>query len=264
MSAALEFDGVSVTAGGRTLLDRVSLRLDAGGFVAVVGPNGAGKTTLVRAAVGLLRPTAGTVRLQGFDVATLDARRRAASLAWLPQHDAVREPVPALEYVAAARYRFRESHAASRDAARRALSRTRCDALVDRAMTSLSGGERQRVAVAALLAQDAAGVLLDEPANHLDPAQQIILYGLIGALWTEGRSVLCVTHDVNLIEFACGPERRSRVRVVGIAEGSVRFDEPYDSDTLPSRLSELFGTPMRAAQVGARRVIIADRATEET
>lgn len=241
MSNSLELENVSVTARGKTLLDDVSLRLSEGEFVALIGPNGAGKTTLLRAILGLSL-VSGKARLNGKPVSDFSGRERAGVVAWLPQQALVNEPITALELVASARYRFVETFASSINAAREALDHTGAIQFADRAVTSLSGGEHQRVAIAALVAQDAPLLLLDEPANHLDPAQQIELYRLFGRLWREGKGVLCITHDVNLLRHV----GRDGVRVVGMRAGRVEFESGYVSSQLASHVGGLFGINMRA------------------
>ena len=238
---------------GRAVLAGVSLTLDPGDFLVLVGPNGAGKTTLIRAAVGLVHPLRGTLRLDGRDVARIPPRERAAKVAWLPQLPVSSEPHSALELVAAARYRFEESHSRSRTAARHTLERVGAGRLEARPITALSGGERQRVAIAALLAQEAPLLLLDEPANHLDPAQQLDIYRLLGSLWREGVGILCVTHDVNCL--AALPDAGS-ARVMGLASGRCRFQLELGSAQLPDALSDLFAVPMRVLEEGGARAIL--------
>ncbi|HWA76886.1 MAG TPA: ABC transporter ATP-binding protein [Polyangiaceae bacterium] len=252
--SALELCEVTVTAEQRALLRAVSLAIEPGGFVALVGPNGAGKTTLLRAALGLLTPTAGRVLLGGRDAREFTPRERAAELAWLPQHANGSEPLSALEAVMTARYRFAEPESASREAALRALSRVGMSAHASARITRLSGGERQRVAIATLLAQEARVALLDEPANHLDPAQQLDIYRLIGRLWAEGSTLLLVTHDLNLLSQVGATER---VRVVGLSQGRIEFSTAYDAGELPERLTELFGVEFVALERAGRRVLVA-------
>jgi iron complex transport system ATP-binding protein len=184
-------------------------------------------------------------------VAKLSSRARARELAWLPQEPLRAEPIPALEAVTAARYRFSESPAASRRTAERMLERV---AMADRStslLSELSGGERQRVAIAALLAQEARVLLLDEPANHLDPAQQADTYALIGSLTQAGAAVLCVTHDVNLLAHVGGTPR-----VVGLKAGKLLVDAQYGEPDLTTELALLFDVPMRSVEAGGRRFIL--------
>ncbi|HEX2671750.1 MAG TPA: ABC transporter ATP-binding protein [Polyangiaceae bacterium] len=249
----LEFVDLTVKLGGRTLLDRITLRVGSGEFVALIGPNGAGKTTLLKAALGLRTPSAGSVRLASSAVSELDARTRAARIAWLPQHIRAEEPISGLESVAAARYRFRESHAESRRAAERALARVGASQYAERRVTELSGGERQRIAFACLVAQEAEILLFDEPANHLDPAQQLEVYRLLGELWREGRSVLCINHDVNLLHQV---GNAARVRVVGLRAGRLVFDTPFEAPALPEHMGDLFGVQMESLQGTDQRFIM--------
>ena len=251
--AKLEFLALSVKVRGRTLLDTLNLSIADSDFVALVGPNGAGKTTLLKCALGLRRPTSGRVCLEKTPVGELEARARAAQLAWLPQHIRAEEPLSALETVAAARFRFRESHAESRLAAERALRRVRAFEYERRPVSELSGGERQRVAFACLLAQEAGTLLFDEPANHLDPAQQLEVYGLLGELWREGRTIVCINHDVNLLNHLGEPER---VRVVGLRAGRLAFEARLSDRDLPTRLGALFGVEMDSVRGGGQRYIL--------
>ena len=251
--AELEFRELSVKLGRRTLLDQITLRIAAGEFVALVGPNGAGKTTLLRSALALRVPTSGSAQLDGRDVNALDARSRAAAVGWLPQQIRADEPVTALESVAAARFRFDESYAASRRAAASALTRVGASAYAERPLTQLSGGERQRVAFACLLAQDAEVLLFDEPANHLDPAQQLEVYRLLGELWREGRTLVCINHDVNLLHQVGNAER---VRVIGLRAGRLAFDTRFADPELPAQLGALFEIDMASLDGQGQRFIV--------
>ncbi|RKH12059.1 ABC transporter ATP-binding protein [Corallococcus sp. CA047B] len=255
MTSGLTLDTVTVRARGRTLLEGVSLHVAPGEFVAIVGPNGAGKSTLLRVALGLLRPDSGHARVEGRDVAGLPPRERAALLAWLPQRLETAEPITALEQVVAARYRFPESRRASETAAQRALAEVGAQDFASRPVTELSGGERQRVAMAGLLAQETPWVLLDEPANFLDPAQQMELYTRMGQLWRAGRGLICVTHDVNVLTHVRLPGTRAP-RVVGLAQGRVVFDADYDAPDLGEHLGALFGVRMHSTSVDGHRVFV--------
>ncbi len=249
----LSFEQVSVTRRERALLDAVSFELEPGQLLALLGPNGAGKTSLLRVALGLLRPDRGRVRLGGELLDDLSARERAARVAWLPQHAPSVEDLSALEVVASARYRFDEPFARSEREAKAALARVGMGSIAGRALGSLSGGERQRVSLASLLAQNAPILLVDEPANHLDPAQQIDVYRLLGELWREGRSVVCVTHDVNLLRHLGRPEQ---VRVAGVARGQLAFECSFADARLPSELGALFDVQMHEVSLGGARVIL--------
>jgi iron complex transport system ATP-binding protein len=249
--SALAWERVSLELRGRAILADVDLTVAPGELVALVGPNGAGKSMLLRCGVGLERPTAGTVTLGGEALVTLAPRARAARVAWLPQSMSFQEPLSVVEVVASARYRFTERARDAAAAARRALADVGAADWAEQSILTLSGGQRQRVALAALLAQETPLVLLDEPANHLDPLQQIECYRVLGTLVRRGLAVVCVTHDVNLLHHVGTPPR-----VAGIADGRLRFGVRYDDAELPAHLAALFAVRMDALHVDGRRVIV--------
>lgn len=236
---------LTLRKGGKQLLDAVSLRIAGGETVALVGPNGSGKTTLLRCLIGLERSDAGSVMLEGRSLARLTARERAASIALLAQHNAMDEAITVLEYVTTARYRWDETRASATEHAERALEEVGALEHARQLLPTLSGGERQRVALAALIAQDARIQLLDEPANHLDPARQAQSYALLGRMQQRRSSLVIVTHDINLLSYLHWPDR---VRVVGMSGGKVAFEERYDDPRLVGELADLYGVPMQRVQ----------------
>jgi iron complex transport system ATP-binding protein len=249
----LSLDRVVVRRGARLLLDNVSLELGDSDFIALVGPNGAGKSTLLRTALGVIPSATGATTLGDAPVGALRGRDRAARASWLPQRPSFHEPIQVLDFVCAARFRFNETLAVARLSARACLARMGADSFESRDLATLSGGEQQRVALAALLAQDAPLLLLDEPGAHLDPRQQLEVHSLLTALWREGRGLLCATHDLNLLAHALGPSEASRVRVVGLRDGKIRFSCAYDATELGVHLSDLFDVEMRAVTESGRR-----------
>jgi iron complex transport system ATP-binding protein len=256
----IQVQDLSINLGGKSILSGVTLRLEPGQSVALVGPNGAGKSTLIRAMLGLIRPSEGTVRWRGIEVHKLRGQDRAAAMAWLPQHGVISEAVPVIEFVKAARFRFSEGRSSSLEASRAALQAVGAGGLEAQSVSTLSGGELQRVMVATLVAQDAAVFLLDEPANHLDPAKQTSFYAMLRAQQQGGRGVLCITHDMNLLSHlgpADGdPGGAGAVRVVGMAEGQIRFECPLDDAGLTEQLSALFDLPLEAVTRGGRRYFL--------
>lgn len=239
---ALVVDNVSVRHGPHLLLDEFALAMKPSDVVALIGPNGAGKTTLIRCILGRVRPTQGRVLLDGIETSELSARCRAGLVAHLSQQTPSDDAVPVLEYVASARYRHSENRSASESAATVALARVDAAGLAARHVGSLSGGERQRVALAALLAQESKMLLLDEPANHLDPVRQARSYALLGELQNQGLTMLIVTHDVNLLTHLQAP---GRVRIVGMKRGRSAFELPFGSDELCDALADLYGMKMQ-------------------
>lgn len=256
MTRMLDIQDLTFHAGNRAILEGITLRVSTGECIAIVGPNGGGKSTLIKAMIGLVAPTEGRVTWAGTDVRRMSGRDRAAALAWLPQHGLILEAIPVLEFVKAARFRFDEGRRASLDAAREALGAVDADGLASQSISTLSGGEFQRVMMATLIAQDAEIFLLDEPANHLDPAHQFALFERIATQWRDGRGVVCITHDINLLTHLAPLERAKEVRVVGLAEGRIRFDNRLDDPGLGTALGALFGMDIATVERNGRRYFL--------
>ncbi len=249
---AISVEDITVQSGTQRILEGISLRIERGDRVALIGPNGAGKTTLLRAILGLVPLRAGRILLDGRANHALSPLERAAQIAWLPQQALADEAITTLEYVLAARFRFRESKQAAREAALRALACVGAQSWASRLVTQLSGGEQQRVALAALLAQESRILLADEPANHLDPAQQVAVWGLLGQFAASG-TMIVVTHDINWVAWLGAP---SGTRVVALKQGRLAFDVMAHDVSLPDRLRQLYGIPMRTHGDSEHRVII--------
>lgn len=209
---ALDIGNLTVTRGGRTVLEGVSLSLDAGEIVGVLGPNGAGKSTLLKAALGLLETNhrtrvSGAVRLGGAPLSSLGPTERARRAAYVPQERDIAWAITVAAVVALGRLPHRSAFAApgrdDRSAVARALADTATEHLADRPATELSGGERARVLIARALAQAAPLLVADEPASGLDPAQQLSLLHLLRDKAAGGMAVLLSLHDLQLAARFC-------------------------------------------------------------
>jgi iron complex transport system ATP-binding protein len=200
----LTVQSVSVVAGGRTLVDRVSLRVDPGEVVGLVGPNGAGKSTLLRTVYRALRPTSGRVLLEGEDVSRMSGKCLARRLAAVLQESAGEFELTVYEVVAMGRTphkrAFEGDDAGDRGIVMSALAGLGAADLVHAPFSRLSGGEKQRVLIARALAQCAGTMVLDEPTNHLDLRHQLDTLRLVREL---GVTALVALHDLNLAAVFC-------------------------------------------------------------
>jgi len=212
---ALRVEHLSMSHGGRRVLDGVSLAVAPGEFVALLGPSGAGKTTLFRCISRLAGPDAGEIWAGGAPLHALAGRRlqraRREIGVIFQQFNLVRR-LPALDNVLAGRLGraplwrvvLRRFAAGDRALARAALGRVGLLEQAAQRADTLSGGQQQRVAIARVLAQESRIVLADEPVASLDPESARLVLGLLRELARErGIAVLCSLHQVELAhEFA--------------------------------------------------------------
>jgi manganese/zinc/iron transport system ATP- binding protein len=189
-SPALVAERLSVTFGRVEALRDVSLEIPAGASVAVLGPNGAGKSTLMGAAIGLVQPRAGSIRL---------ASRRVA---FIPQHVDVEPgfPVTALDVARMGRYGelgwLRRFGARDHELVAEGMRALEAEHLAGRRFGGLSGGERQRVLLAQAAAQDPELLLLDEPFTGVDRPTHEAVRALLTKWSGSGRTVVVATHDL--------------------------------------------------------------------
>jgi len=204
--AALALDGITVRYGTVTALDDVSLTLARGRVCGLVGTNGSGKSTLFKTVMGIVRPSAGRVRIAGAEPA---AARRTASVAYVPQSEAVDWdfPIVVREVVMTGRYghqgTMRRPRPADHDAVADALDRVQMTEFANRQIGQLSGGQRKRVFVARAIAQGAPLLLLDEPFAGVDKSTEFALTAVIRSLADAGHTVLVATHDLAGLDRLC-------------------------------------------------------------
>lgn len=206
MHALMQTIGLQLSTADRILLKELDWQIQAGECWCVIGRNGAGKSTLLRTLAGQ-RPVdkfdGGQILVQGKNIVAWSLSDLAKERAFLPQGRVDAFGYRAIETVLSARHPFHDTHywesQTDIDIAMAALHELDVADLAQRDVRSLSGGERQRVAIAALLAQDAHLMLLDEPANALDLAHQVSVMQLFSRLCREfGKAVVMVSHDLNL------------------------------------------------------------------
>ena len=198
MSLALK--NVSISLGGRRLVNSVNLDLNPGEVVGLLGPNGAGKTTTFNLVIGLLRPDAGQVVMDGRDVETLPMPQRARlGLGYLPQEPSVFRQLSVRENLDVALNQTVLKRSDRIDRRDQLIEDFQLSAFVDRRGYQLSGGERRRCEVARALAVGTDGpryLLLDEPFAGVDPLAVADLQALIQKLRSRGMGILITDHNV--------------------------------------------------------------------
>jgi manganese/zinc/iron transport system ATP- binding protein len=197
---AIEIRDLTVAYRDKPVLWDVDVDIPAGVLMAIVGPNGAGKTTLIKSILGLIRPAAGQVLVEG---APYRSRRR--TIAYVPQRGSVDWdfPTSVLDVVMMGRYGrlgwFRRPGVADREAATEALNKVGMAEYADRQISHLSGGQQQRVFLARALVQEASIYLMDEPFQGVDATTERAIVRLLQELRGTGATVAVVHHDIQTV-----------------------------------------------------------------
>ncbi len=247
----LAVDGVSVALGGRQILDQVSFAVGAGEFTGLIGSNGAGKTTLLRVLLGLLRPTAGRVRVAG-----QPRSRHDHSVGYIPQKVLLDPDLPmrARDLVALGidghRFGIPRPSRTRRQVVEEMLAAVDAESFADARVGRLSGGEQQRILIAHALVSRPKLLLLDEPLANLDLRASQEIVRLLDWITTDQQiAVLLSAHEMN-------PLLPVLDRVVYLAGGraaSGTTEQVIRADVL----SGLYGHHVEVLHVAGRVLVVA-------
>jgi iron complex transport system ATP-binding protein len=242
MDGRMRADGVTLAYDERIVTEDLSATVTDGSFTVIVGPNACGKSTLLKALARVLRPRAGTVRLDGADIASYPSRHVARQLGMLPQSPVVPNSIVVEDLVARGRFAhqrmLRQWSEQDEAAVAEAMRLTEVSDLADRFVEELSGGQRQRVWLAMALAQQTSILLLDEPTTFLDLAHQFEVLDLCADLHEQGRTIVAVLHDLN---HAC----RYATELIVMSSGRVVAQGPPAEVMTADLVAEVFGMPCR-------------------
>jgi iron complex transport system ATP-binding protein len=251
MTARIAAVGVSVVIDGQQILTDIDLEIRAGEVLALVGPNGAGKSTLLSVLSGDLRPTRGSVTVDGRDIRDIRHIELARLRSVLTQENQVSFPFTVTEVVEMGRSPWQRT--SSRDDDERAIAEaiqaTDVSHLAARRYTSLSGGEKARVSLARVLAQGTPTVFLDEPTAALDLRHQEEVMSTAAGLARSGRAVVVVVHDLSLAAAYAD-------RVALVASGRLETAGTPEEVFTAERVGRIYGLPVEVVTQNHRPVIL--------
>ncbi|MBN1552384.1 ABC transporter ATP-binding protein [bacterium] len=186
-----------------SLFKNLSLTVHSKEFIGVLGPNGSGKSTLIKLMGGLLKPQSGCIKLKGMDINTLTARKRARTIALVPQQTTIYHPFTVREIVMMGRYPHSPIIGFESDEdlliCEEAMKIAGISHLASRQFDHISGGEKQRAVLGSAIAQKPELLLLDEPTASLDIRFQLVILDVIKWLNSkENITVIAAVHDLNL------------------------------------------------------------------
>jgi len=246
---AFELRGVSKFFNNSRALEAVNLRVLPGEMIALIGPSGAGKTTLLNLLNGSRPPSAGEVRVAGYDLSRLSAqalRQMRSGIGTVYQQFHLVDNLRVIHNVNAGmlgRWSLLKAimsliRPLNVEAARHALAQVGIPHKLYARTGRLSGGEQQRVALARVLIQNPAAVLADEPISSVDPEHGRGIMDLLRSLNREaGKTVIVSLHAVEYAYSHCD-------RIVGLRQGRVEFDLP-PSAVSPEMRAALFQTEIK-------------------
>lgn len=238
---------VSAKLKAQHVLKQVSVSFNAGELTCLVGPNGAGKTSLLRAGLGLLPLSSGSVHVGGHDMEALSYPQRARRIAYMAQGAPVHWPLCVRKVVELGR--VPHHHAWSRlssqdfEAVQDAMNTVQVTEFGERLITKLSGGEKARVMLARALAVGAPAVFADEPVASLDPRYQLEIMDVLDAEARAGKTVVVVMHDLALAS-------RYADQVVVMDAGKIEAMGPAVDVLSDGVLKRVFGVAALRDQAG--------------
>jgi len=240
----LQLDRVSRRRAGRAAVQDLSLSLQSGQVMGLLGVNGAGKSTTLSMIAGALRPDSGGIELNGEDFLEHPELARA-QIGWLPERAPVWAELSVEEHLDA-HGRLRGLHGAALRTARTAIvEQLELQPLARRLAGVLSQGQRQRLGLACALLHRPALLVLDEPANALDPVQVAALRKLIREQAASGTAVILSTHLLAEVTAVCD-------RVAILHEGTLRHDGAVRADDHAALEKTFFGIAMNGSTEPAR------------
>lgn len=187
--------------GGSTVLHGINLDLFEPGLVCIIGPNGVGKSTLVKCINRILKPTEGSVWLDGTDMSTMTQKEIAKKIGYVPAHAEDTFSMTVMETILIGRHNKQRWRTTSEDVVKvhRVLEALGMEDLADRRFKELSAGQTQNIAIARGLVQETEVLILDEPTSNLDIKHQMFVTGLLREIAARNNMmVIMISHNLDI------------------------------------------------------------------
>jgi iron complex transport system ATP-binding protein len=202
MKSGIVAENLSLGYDGKPVIRHLNVSIPKGAVTVIIGANGCGKSTLLKGIARILKPDAGTIRLDGQDIHASPSKEIARRLAVLPQSPVAPDGMTVEELAAYGRFPHKHGFGALTredfEIIRESLHIAGIEDYRDQPLSNLSGGQRQRAWIAMTLCQKTEFMLLDEPTTYLDMAHQMEILTLLSRLnRREGRTIVMVLHELN-------------------------------------------------------------------
>ena len=221
---------------GNNALNGATMQIEDGEFVFLIGPSGSGKSTIIKMITGELKPTSGTVHVNGYSLERIRKReipylRRTVGVVF--QDFRLIDKMTVYENVAFAMRVIGAREKEIRERVPYVLELVGLESKMNRHPNEMSGGEQQRLAIARALVNNPSTIIADEPTGNLDPERSFEIMALLQEINNLGTTVLVVTHDQNLVEIF-------NKRVIALDEGVVVDDGLGEEEELEEALEDDF------------------------
>lgn len=243
-----------------SILQDISFQCKGGEIIGLAGPNGSGKTTLLKCISGLHHPSAGTIRLDGQNLADLPMKQAARKIGYVPQDTGTTFAITVMNAVLLGRTPYIRFGASEKDVeiAEKAITQMGLEGLAFRMMNELSGGERQRALVARALAQQPELLVLDEPTSSLDLRHQLETLEIVGKVAREqGLLVLLSIHDLNLAG-------RFTDRLLMLKQGKLFADGSPSQVVTPKNIEAIYGVKALVRYENGRPFVFPESVLEKS
>lgn len=248
----IEVKGITKKYGEAKVLEGISLQIEKGKITSIIGPNGAGKTTLLGIISRLIKPDAGSVLIEGREIAGWEANELAKKISILKQSNFLNVRLTIRELVSFGRFPHSQGRLTDEDwyHVDRAIAHLGLTGIQEKLLDRLSGGQRQRAFIAMVVAQNTEYILLDEPLNSLDMKRSVEMMKILGSLAHDlGKTIILVLHDINFA--SCYSDA-----IIALKDGRLARQGSVEEIIREQVIEEIFEMQLRIEKIEGRNICI--------